>query len=408
MMQAKHGSKKYNLLFIRQLFIKKITNPAFIFIYSIVWIFVYKLCKYGMLNKNFPVIYGCILLMMFYFIFSTIEYILYYKQEKDSMKKGVSCEFFFDITNEIQIQDEIICCTTDSGKFQFNLNEITDISASRNWLYIFLNRKRFVVVQRTAADEEQWKLLYKILNITNRISSHRNRLLMSVLVLAITISGFMSVYSTTRNYSGKLAWILDGLNTNRSVTLENQNVYQTKFSVMFEEIRQKADLPYELMLVNGFEMDFNADGELENLDTELYGFDSYGTYVNTYVISYDRSQSEEISVKLTKTRGVVYQEERDFDKFREMMDLIPLKETVQPWNKEKYGVLYYGVREWKNSDQGFRFMDENGTIMEELAENKTRKAESGKGQETFRGLTISVFCPDNDREVPPIRYVFPQ
>lgn len=395
------GTKKYNLLFVRQLFIKKVMNPVFIVIYVVAWIFFYKLCKYGMLNKYMPIIYSCIIFFMAYFIVSTIEYVLYYKNEKESIREINSNihdadRFIYDICIAVKVNTDRVVCNTECDEFSFSIDEIIDVAQDRKWLYLFLKKRRFVVIKRESIDLCDKAILRQIFAKQTGVKTTMNRILCLLLIAAITFSGIIGVYSTTQHFSGKLAWVLDSLNTRRRVTLVDDNVFLDGFGTIFEQIREKGDLPHQLMVANGFELDFLPDGTVDCIETLLYGFDDTGAYVNTYTISYNREKDEKITINLSKTKGVLFSEERDFERLKNAMEVLPLEETVRNWNKGRYGILYYGERKWKYSDAGIYFINHNGEIWRNVRTDS----------EELTGKTISVFCPDDDRVVLPVRYIF--
>ena len=62
-----------------------------------------------------------------------------------------------------------------------------------------------------------------------------------------------------------------------------------------------------------------------------------------------------------------FESDKDLTPLLEAMRVLPLRETVENWQQEVYGILYYGERSW--------------------------------------GYSISVFCPENEAKTP-VRYLY--
>lgn len=68
-------------------------------------------------------------------------------------------------------------------------------------------------------------------------------------------------------------------------------------------------MPKELYVVNQFQVDFNAEGEIQSIYTFLCGQDEKGEK-KTYLVDYDADQSQDMQVWLQNQTSVEYETDK--------------------------------------------------------------------------------------------------
>ena len=175
----------------------------------------------------------------------------------------------------------------------------------------------------------------------------------------------------------------------------HNNIYEDGLDGILEDIRGKVDLPEKLCLVNSFNLHFRADGTVETLYTFVKGFDENGNFVDSYLISYDAADSDKITIWLGGAADMEFDQEKDLEPLLEAMRVLPLKETVENWQEDIYGILYYGERSWGYSTEGIRYLEPDGSV----------SYPGAYASAEIKGFSVSVFCPENEA-VTPVRYLY--
>lgn len=214
-----------------------------------------------------------------------------------------------------------------------------------------------------------------------------------VVCVAITFYYGASVYHSAQNLNGKLAWYLYERSNKKEISLVHDNIYTDGVQGFLEDLGQELDLPEELYLTSGFNMHFKADGRVESLDTFLYGWDEFGNW-RTYLISYNRKNSDNMTVYLDGETTKKREEEKRLEPLFTVLEQISIKDTVEPWQEEEYGILYYGVRSWGGNPEGIIYVDLQGNSVP-----------ASLGPSEISGYTVSVFVPEKESEITPVRYL---
>lgn len=225
--------------------------------------------------------------------------------------------------------------------------------------------------------------------------------LLAKIWLAIAVSIFFiitgltgaRVYHSGIKYNGNLSWIIEDLKNKRGIEFSHDNIFENGIEGILQDINQKETLPEELYLSSSFSLEFAADGTILNFDTYLYGKNQDGK-TESFLITYNRKRSKEIIVYLNGVVSDSFDESKKFAPLSELMNVIPLKETVSKWDSEKYGILYYGVRNWGYNTEGILYIDKDGNTLE----NKEQ------GEEII-GYTASVYVPGKEEMYTPARYI---
>ncbi|MCG4691381.1 hypothetical protein, partial [Phocaeicola vulgatus] len=66
----------------------------------------------------------------------------------------------------------------------------------------------------------------------------------------------------------------------------------------------------------------------------------------SYLISYDKNKSKDITLILNGYADPKYDYDKLLNPLIETVKVIPVKETVDKWNQDSYGLVYYGKRNW--------------------------------------------------------------
>ena len=391
-----------------------ITMPGCVLFMGISWFHLYSLCRFGRLYKNIPILAFCLLWWIGAVVYGLRLWNVY---------KRNRCKVLFD---ELVIEDKEMLLRENSRKIinqsviandeqaanfrqvsgenaeqisivteRFSEKQIKWFIVRKDTVRFFLKDKRVLTLDLSGLDEKTKAFLMIKLSAVSFFGKKNWRILACVLLSVMTVLGAAAVVRSAMPWQGKLGTYLVFGKNKRTVTLVHDNVYEDGIEGFLEDIRTKIDMPETLCISNSFNMHFAPDGKILSLNTMLYGFDEYGNFMDSYLISYEATGSSQITVFLHGAAGAVFKEENDFTPLREAVSLIPLEETVKQWEDEDcYGILYYGKREWNNRD-GIRILNAGGT--DSLPPDKDNY---------FYGYSISLFCPENE-QLTPVRYLYP-
>jgi len=213
-----------------------------------------------------------------------------------------------------------------------------------------------------------------------------------IIIVAITLFYGVEIYKSATNYGGKLAWTIERLKNERSVKFEHNNINESGVEGIFEDINKKYTLPKKLYMATDFTLTFNLDGTITSFDTFVYGKNEDGKE-ETYLISYDVNKSQDITVWLNGYAGADYDEDKLVEPLIKTVNAIPVQQTVSKWNESKYGLVYYGKRNWGYNTEGIININEEG--LEHHLEHAASE---------IIGYTVSIFVPGKVKEIIPARY----
>lgn len=296
-------------------FLSMLTNPIFVAIYWVAFYELYTLCKYGKINNNVIVLFGCMLFFLIWLIITIIRIIKIPKGENQGMEEK----------NQV-------------------LKKI--------WTYLAI-----------------------------------------VIIILITSCYGVKIYQSSINYNGKLSWVLHDLNNKKTVKLEHNDIYKNGIEGIFTDIDKKIILPKKLYISNSFSLNFDSDGKIISFDTYLYGKNDKGK-LESYLISYNSSKSENITIYLKGYVNADYNEDKLLKPLRDTMKVIPLKDTISSWNEKQYGILYYGRRSFGYNIDGIVYINSKGD---------TRPA--SKAPFEIIGYAVSVYIPGKENVETPNRYI---
>ena len=361
--------------------------PLFLVVYVTAWGAFVRLCLYGGVRRNLPLLALCMAFSAVYLIVYFAELCMYGKR---SLKR---------IFSQFEIEENRIAAEweEDDRKQQavFELRDVRWYRKKKEQIFLFLKGHRFVWLDTEQISEQKREFLEMKLTQRGILATHFWRIPIALILAGVTFLGAAGTAWSAVPFNGKLSWVINELQSSRRVRLVHNNIYEDGLDGILEDIRGKVDLPEKLCLVNSFNLHFRADGTVETLYTFVKGFDENGNFVDSYLISYDAADSDKITIWLGGAADMEFDQEKDLEPLLEAMRVLPLKETVENWQEDIYGILYYGERSWGYSTEGIRYLEPDGSV----------SYPGAYASAEIKGFSVSVFCPENEA-VTPVRYLY--
>ncbi len=361
--------------------------PLFLVVYVTAWGAFVRLCLYGGVRRNLPLLALCMAFFAVYLVVYLVELCMYGKR---SLKR---------IFSQFEIEENRIAAEweEDDRKQQavFELRDVRWYRKKKEQIFLFLKGHRFVWLDTEQISEQKRKFLEMKLTQRGILATHFWRIPIALILAGVTFLGAAGTAWSAVPFNGKLSWVINELQSSRRVRLVHNNIYEDGLDGILEDIRGKVDLPEKLCLVNSFNLHFRADGTVETLYTFVKGFDENGNFVDSYLISYDAADSDKITIWLGGAADMEFDQEKDLEPLLEAMRVLPLKETVENWQEDIYGILYYGERSWGYSTEGIRYLEPDGSV----------SYPGAYASAEIKGFSVSVFCPENEA-VTPVRYLY--
>lgn len=361
--------------------------PLFLVVYVTAWGAFVRLCLYGGVRRNLPLLALCMAFFAVYLIVYLVELCMYGKR---SLKR---------IFSQFEIEENRIAAEweEDDRKQQavFELRDVRWYRKKKEQIFLFLKGHRFVWLDTEQISEQKREFLEMKLTQRGILATHFWRIPIALILAGVTFLGAAGTAWSAVPFNGKLSWVINELQSSRRVRLVHNNIYEDGLDGILEDIRGKVDLPEKLCLVNSFNLHFRADGTVETLYTFVKGFDENGNFVDSYLISYDAADSDKITIWLGGAADMEFAQEKDLEPLLEAMRVLPLKETVENWQEDIYGILYYGERSWGYSTEGIRYLEPDGSV----------SYPGAYASAEIKGFSVSVFCPENEA-VTPVRYLY--
>ena len=365
----------------------KLFCPLFLVVYVTAWGAFVRLCLYGGVRRNLPLLALCMTFFAVYLIVYFAELCMYGKR---SLKR---------IFSQFEIEENRIAAEweEDDRKQQavFELRDVRWYRKKKGQIFLFLKGHRFVWLDTEQISEQKREFLEMKLTQRGILATHFWRIPIALILAGVTFLGAAGTAWSAVPFNGKLSWVINELQSSRRVRLVHNNIYEDGLDGILEDIRGKVDLPEKLCLVNSFNLHFRADGTVETLYTFVKGFDENGNFVDSYLISYDAADSDKITIWLGGAADMEFDQEKDLEPLLEAMRVLPLKETVENWQENIYGILYYGERSWGYSTEGIRYLEPDGSV----------SYPGAYAPAEIKGFSVSVFCPENEA-VTPVRYLY--
>lgn len=212
------------------------------------------------------------------------------------------------------------------------------------------------------------------------------------IMLGITGATGIHIYKSATQMTSKLAYYLDGIFNTREVEFVHNNVYEDGIVGLFDDINQEVTLPYDMYLVNEFELFFNPDGEITDIYVFLYGYNA-DNEVETFLINYDSSESNEIRIHLDNYAETNFDEGKRLQPLFETVENTSLEDVVRNWKEDQYGILFAGVRDWGYNKSGIVFVDAEGSL-----------SKLDSVHQRIEEPTVSIYAPLNP-DIVPVRII---
>lgn len=379
------------------LWMDRLFSPLFVLFYILAFRTLVQLCVYGGVKRRVPLLALCVLFFVGYLAAYLAELQIIAKQSWKTMVTDLEIEGNQIFTERFE-EDGQEKTEQQTGGQKDRIVELSEVRWYRKkgrHIFLFLKRHRFVWLNTENLSEQKREFLELKLTQTGILALRLWRIPAALLLAAVTFLGSAGIVWSAVPYNGKLSWKLDELQHSRKIRLVHDNIYEDGLDGILEDIRKKIDLPERLCLVNSFNLHFLADGTVDTLYTFVKGYDEAGNYQDSYLISYNRSSSDKLTVWMGGAAGTEFEQEKDFMPLLEAMRVLPLQDTVQDWDEEVYGILYYGERSFGYNTEGIRYLDPDGEIF--LPDPNV--------SEEIKGFIVSVFCPENE-SITPVRYLF--
>ena len=374
--------KLRGLLWTRRLF-----SPLFLAVYVTAWGALLRLCLHGGVRRNLFLLAACFLFFAAYLGMYLAELHVYGKR---SLRQ---------VFSEFEIEGNCIAVLQENNGAEeqkaFDLGDVRWYRKKRGHIFLFLRRHRFVWLDTESISEQKREFLELKLTQKGILAVQFWRIPAALLLAAVTVLGAAGTAWSAVPFNGRLAWAVDELRRSRRVRLVHDNIYEDGLDGILQDIRTKIKLPETLCLVNSFNLHFRADGTVEEFYTFIKGYDEEGNFVDSYLIDYNAAHSDTITIWLGGAASMEFEREKDLRPLLEAMRVLPLQETVEGWNEDVYGILYYGERSWGYSTEGIRYLDADGSV----------SFPEAHVSEEVKGYSISVFCPENEAETP-VRYLY--
>ena len=212
------------------------------------------------------------------------------------------------------------------------------------------------------------------------------------IVLVVTCVYGTKVYKDAVSLNGKLSWFLHDLKNKKTVELTHNNIYKNGIDGIFTDLKAEIKMPEKLYISTGFKLNFNSKGTITSFDTFIYGKDKDGQ-LQSYLISYDSKKSKKIIIYLNGYANADYSDDKLLEPLLKTMRVLHLKDTVQNWKEDQFGILYYGRRSFEYNTEGIVYIDRKGDILHIMNTNNE-----------IKGYFVSIYVPGKENTYIPYRY----
>ena len=225
----------------------------------------------------------------------------------------------------------------------------------------------------------------------------------TVLVGGTLYFGAGIVYSAIP-YNGALAWQIEEWMNQKKVTLEHDNFLESGVEGILTDLDKALELPEELYISDKFQVSFDRNGEIQSLDTMLYGKGKDGKK-RSYLADYDRQRGDSMIVWIDREEQGECEEDMRLAPMLELLEKAPWRDQQKVW-EDAYGdvvyeMLYCGRRSFASGD-GLQYVegDVDGDGKEEGSSNFSLLLGGGE----FLGFELSFHIPEEEY-VTPVRYM---
>lgn len=226
-----------------------------------------------------------------------------------------------------------------------------------------------------------------------------------IIALVVTLFAGGGIAYAAVPYHGALSWKLDEWQHKKEVSLEHTNLFESGVEGILADLDEKLHLPEELYIANQFQVTFDEDGEIQSIETFLYGKDEKGRK-KTYLVDYDANRGDAMTVWTDGNTNGNFEPEMSLTPMLEILKNADWVSRVQTWAKsftepQTYEILYYGRRNFQ-SDEGLKYIpgDADGDGVETGIDQIAQLRKGGE----VAGFEVSLHIPDEE-SVTLVRYI---
>ena len=237
--------------------------------------------------------------------------------------------------------------------------------------------------------------------------SHKNRrelwLGLAVMLIVTIYFGGRIIYSAVP-YNGALSWKLQEWKNKKKVELIHNNFFETGAEGVLQDLDEALDLPEKLYVTDQFRLTFNGDGEIQEIETFLYGRDESGD-TQTYLVDYDVDDGEDMNVWMNGYANTEFNEDKNLAPMLRILEDAPCEEQIAAWEQmgagNIYEILYLGRRSFQ-TETGLHILsgDADG---DSVVSGSFQAGMLSAGGEV-EGYEVSLHIPDAE-EITPVRYM---
>lgn len=378
--------KTYKRLVFLELLLGRWSTPIMLGLYCIAWRVLYSIARVGQLKRNLPVFFGIsfiLVVMLFYFGF------VYRRHMKNSFLYGADSEISID-------NDKLTIGPLKSGDNHiYKLKDLAKVKENRKWYFLFFKDKSFLPLSKELEDSAAKELQSYLASHSSLRRTYKRYAAIGFTV--ITLVGAYYVYTCAVNLNGALAWKLNSFKTDKRIRLKDNNFYTSRLEGIMGSLKGRVDLEPHLM-TNSLVVKFKKDGTITSIETYVYGFDKDYKLKSGYLLYYDVSKGSRMMVHKQDWGGqgtMAYNPKNDLSILINILNKMPIEDSIQNWDEKGYAVSYKGIRNWGYNLQGIRFIDDKGNI-----------TIPSSASEAVLGPSVSLYSPGREGEITPIRFVY--
>lgn len=158
-------------------------------------------------------------------------------------------------------------------------------------------------------------------------------------------------------YHGALSWQIDKWINHKNILLEHDDLLADGPEGFLTDLDHRMSLPSELYTTNAMRITFDGDGKIRTIYASLYGPASRGTAMMSYLIGYDRAESEKMDVWRDRYTGygASYDEDERLGPLTALWHNDAVSEQLARWREEDggsgvYTLSYEGVQQFRTAD----------------------------------------------------------
>lgn len=219
-----------------------------------------------------------------------------------------------------------------------------------------------------------------------------------VIIVVSTLYFGNAIIKMGMPFNGELSWKINDIQHKRELVLNHDNVFNNGIVDLFKDLDKKLKFPSKLYISNNFKITFDQEGTIHTIDTILYGKDNQAK-TKTYLISYDKTKSEYITIIEDSAINPSYNEDMRLEPMFEILQEANYQKQVVNWSvlyeTDLYEMKYYGKNDI-NSLEGVEYLNDkvNENIDISVIEEGSK----------IKAFELALQMP-NVQDIIPMRYI---